>query len=174
MEFLSQSDKQSMPTSTVGQHTYWKRIDEVAEEVVKIIDEKESWVIEGHPDFMRVLDELLSLVRRHPSVTGYIQEHPEEALKLMAYLHGSTAMMLVHVNAELRPQFVQSFLELITNLLETSPEGEVKVSAELALDRFLAFERTGLISRIFSQERVEGVLAAIERASAPADARRTS
>ncbi|ARM86209.1 type IVB secretion system protein IcmW [Marinobacter salarius] len=174
MELLTQTDKASSPTNSVGQHTYWKRIDDVAEEVVKIIDEKESWVIEGHPDFTRVLDELLGLVRRHPSVTGYIQSHPVEALKLMAYLHGSTAMMLIHVNAELRPQFVHSFLELITELVKTSPDGEVKVSAELALDRFLAFERTGLISRIFSRERIEGVLDAIERARASADSRRTN
>lgn len=173
MDLLTQTDQTSLPTHSVGQHSYWKRIDDVAEEVVKIIDEKEAWVIEGHPDFTRVLDELLALVRRHPSVTGYIQSNPVDSLKLMAYLHGSTAMMLVHVNAELRPQFIHSFLELITELVKTSPEGEVKVSAELALDRFLTFERTGLISRIFSQERVEGVLNAIERARASADARRT-
>ncbi|ONF42487.1 hypothetical protein BTO32_14835 [Marinobacter lutaoensis] len=173
MDCLTNPELQSTPTHTVGQHTYWRRIDGVAEKVVKLIDEKESWVIEGHPDFMDVLDELISLVRQHPCVTEYMRENPEDTLKLMAYLHGSTAMMLLHVNAELRPQFISSFLDLVSNLVATSPGGEVKVSAQLALERFLAFERAGLIARIFSHERVEGVLDAIERASASAKARRT-
>lgn len=156
-----------------GQTAYWQRVDTVAHDVVQILDEKEHWVIEGSPDFQAVLDELLNLVREHPRLSEFVSEQPESALKLMAYLHTSTAMMLMHVNAESRPAFVSAFLEVVTEVLQRNPKGQVGVAAGLAVDRFLAFERAGLVARIFSKERVEGVLDAIERAGVSASSRRT-
>lgn len=159
--------------SVVGQSAYWDRVDELAGEVVRIIDEQEDWVIEGHTAFQSTLDELLSLVRTHPRISDYIQEHPESALKLMAYLHTSTAMMLMHVNAGARPAFIRSFIDAVQGVIQKHADDAIGVAANLAVERFTAFERTGLIARIFSKERVEGVLDAIERAGARADARRS-
>lgn len=138
-----------------GQTAYWQRVDTVAHDVVQILDEKEHWVIEGSQDFQAVLDELLDLVREHPRLSEFVSEQPESALKLMAYLHTSTAMMLMHVNAESRPAFVSAFLEVVTEVLQRNPKGQVGVAAGLAVDRFLAFERAGLVARIFSKERVD-------------------
>ena len=174
MDYLFSNPAETQPESDkIGQQGYWARIDHVTHQVIQILDEKEHWVIEGHEDFRATLDELIELVRHNPRVSEYIQHNPEPALKLMAYLHTSTAMMLMHVNAETRPAFVSSFLEAVTELIKEKPHGEAGVVANLALDRFLAFERTGLIARIFSKDRVEGVLDAIERAGASASARRT-
>lgn len=168
MDYLFNNPAEAEPESDkLGQHGYWARIDHVTHKVVQILDEKEHWVIEGHEDFESTLDELISLVRENPHLSEFVHEKPEQALKLMAYLHTSTAMMMMHVNAESRPTFVASFLEAVTTAIKKHPEGEAGVAANLALDRFLAFERTGLIARIFSKERAEGVLDAIRRAGAP-------
>jgi len=174
VDYLFSNPAESEPDSDkIGQQGYWARIDHVTHQVIQILDEKEHWVIEGHEDFRNTLDELIGLVRQSPRVSEFMHENPEPALKLMAYLHTSTAMMLMHVNAQVRPAFVSTFLEAVTTLLKANPHGEVGVVANLALDRFLAFERTGLIARIFSKDRVEGVLDAIERSGASASARRT-
>jgi hypothetical protein len=174
VDVLFNNSAESEPDSdTIGQQEYWARIDHVTRQVIEILDEKEHWVIEGHKDFKSTLDELIGLVRKNPRVSEFIQSNPEPALKLIAYLHTSTAMMLMHVNAEARPAFVSTFLEAVTEIIKANPRGEAGVVANLALDRFLAFERTGLVARIFSKERVEGVLDAIERAGASASARRT-
>lgn len=174
MEHLFEKQAESAPDLGVqGQTAYWQRVDSVAHDVIQILDEKEHWVIEGNSDFQSVLDELLGLVREHPRLSDFVNEQPESALKFMAYLHTSTAMMLMHVNAESRPAFVSSFLEVVTEVLQRNPQGQVGVAANLAIDRFLAFERAGLVARIFSKERVEGILDAIERSGVSASARRT-
>ena len=172
MDFLLSTPGESTPSAEgVGQSEYWSKISDVTHQVVQILDEKEHWVIEGHPDFEATMDELLALVREHPRLVSFVETYPSEAFKLMAYLHTSTAMMLLHVDSERRPEMVERFLGVVTDVLQSDSQGQVAVAANLALDRFLAFERAGLLARIFSKERVDGVLAAIERAGEAAQRR---
>lgn len=172
MDFLLSTPGESTPVDReVGQSQYWSSISDVTHQVIKILDEKEHWVIEGHPDFQVTMDELLALIREHPKLISFVEAHPPEAFKLMAYLHTSTSMMMLHIDGERRPEMVERFIGVITNVLESDSQGQVAVAANLALDRFLAFERAGLLARIFSEERVDNVLAAIERAGEAAQRR---
>lgn len=157
----------------VGQVDYWAGVDELVTRVVSILDEKEDWVVEGHPQFQGVLSELLESIRAHPAITEFALENPKEAFKLMAYLHSSTAMMILHVSDKARPTVVTRFIEAAVSILQAHSGGEVAVAANLALDRFFAFERAALLQRIFSNERVDGVILAIERAGVTAQRRRT-
>lgn len=157
-----------------GQVGYWEGVSRLASEVVRILDEKEGWVIEGHPQFSETLSDLIALTKDHPAITEFALENPRDAFKLMAYLHTSTAMMLLHITEVSRPKLVERFIDAVTSLIATDSQGEVSVAAHLALDRFMAFERTSLIGRIFSKERVDGVVHAIDRASAAAGGLRTS
>lgn len=175
MDYLTQYPGEAeAEEATQGQQKYWSDIHHVTHQVVTILDEKEHWVIEGHPDFQEVMDQLIALVREHPQFIAFVEAHPAEAFKLMAYLHTSTAMMLLHIDNERRPEVVERFLNVVADVIEQDAQGQVGVAANLALDRFLAFERAGLLSRIFSKERVDGVLLAIERAGAAAGRRRTT
>lgn len=159
-------------TDAVGQTGYWESVDELVGKVVSMLDEKEDWVIEGHPQFQAVLSELLDEIRKHPNMTEFALEHPKEAFKLMAYLHSSTAMMILHISDQSRPTVVTRFIEAATSILQSNARGEVAVAANLALDRFFAFERAALLQRIFSHERVDGVILAVERAGMSAQRRR--
>jgi hypothetical protein len=159
------AQKEGLPAST-DRHEYWASVNEAAADVVAMMDEKESWVIENTEGFRASMDNLLKLVKDHPAITEYCLSYPREAFKLMAYLHTSTAMMLLHVSDNQRPQLIENFLHVVTDLLNSEKDGEVSVAANLALDRFLAFERSALISRIFAKDRVEGVITAIENSGA--------
>lgn len=145
---------------------YWSSINRVAGEVVRTMDEKEGWVIENHDQFQGTLETLLELVKRHPSVTDYCLQKPREAFKLMAYLHTSTAMMILHASDVQRPGLIENFLQIVTDLLDVEKDGEVSIAGTLALDRFLSFERSALLQRIFAKERVDGVLDALKRSGA--------
>jgi hypothetical protein len=154
--------------------SYWKSINEVAVEVVRAMDEKEDWVIEDHAMFKESLEKLLALVQEHPAVTEYCLTRPREAFKLMAYLHTSTAMMILHASDAHRPGLIDNFLTVVTELLSNEQEGEVSVAGNLALDRFMAFERSALIQRIFTKDRVDGLVEALGRSGAAATLNRSN
>lgn len=154
------------PPVTGNRHEYWISVNEAAADIVAMMDEKEPWVIEDRASFKASMDSLLSLIKDHPAVTEYCLTSPREAFKLMAYLHTSTSMMLLHISDSHRPQLIENFLQVVTSLLSSETNGEVSVAANLALDRFLAFERSSLIRRIFAKDRVDGVIDALEKSGA--------
>lgn len=166
MDFQLHKPSMSPPaTGASGAHKYWEAIDEVAVEVCRILDEKEDWVMEAHPEFRARLDELIIAVRDNPETASYCLANPRESLKLMAWLHTSTAMMLLHYAESDRRELVVRFLDAVMGIRETeSKSSEVYKAAGLAVERFLVFERSSLIQRVFSGHRVERILAALKKA----------
>lgn len=148
-----------------GARQYWQAIDDIAGEVCRVLDEKEDWVMEAHPEFRAMLDRLIIAVRDDPDTASYCLTHPRESLKLMAWLHTSSAMMLLHYAEDDRRELVIRFLEAVQGIRETeSSSSEVYRAAGLAVERFLVFERSALIHRVFSKDRVARILAALEAA----------
>lgn len=166
MDYLMQQAAPDDPiTGEGGAREYWQAIDDAASEVCHILDEKEDWVMEAHPEFRKKLDELIVAVRDNPDTASYCLSNPRESLKLMAWLHTSTAMMLLHYAEQDRRELVVRFLELVTSIRETEKSSsEVFKASNLAVERFLVFERSALIQRVFSKDRVQSILAAIDQA----------
>ncbi|KXS55555.1 MAG: hypothetical protein AWU57_4 [Marinobacter sp. T13-3] len=166
MDFRLQEPTASPPVPGIsGGQAYWAAIDEKTEEVCRVLDEKEDWVLEAHPDFRAKLDELIEAVKVSPAAANYCLAQPRDSLRLMAWLHTSTAMMLLHYAEQDRRELVNRFLEVVTSLRAAEPgNSEVYKAAGLAVERFLAFERFALLQRVFSQDRVEKVVAALTKA----------
>jgi hypothetical protein len=166
MDFQLQKPAKTPPVAgDKGGHDYWKAIDDVALEVCQVLDEKEDWVMEAHPDFRVMLDRLINAVRDSPEAANYCLTNPRESLKLLAWLHTSTAMMLLHYAEEDRRELVVRFLEAVQGIRETeNRESEVYRAAGLAIERFLVFERSALIRRVFSTTRVKSILSALHKA----------
>jgi len=176
MDFTLQKPSHSLPFAGArGGHLYWKAVDDVALEVCQVLDEKEDWVMEAHPQFRVMLDRLITAVRESSEAASYCLAHPRESLKLMAWLHTSTAMMLLHYAEEDRRELVVRFLEAVQAIRETeSNDSEVFKAAGLAIERFLVFERSALIQRLFSKARVKSILSALNRAKLMNQAQMTS
>lgn len=148
-----------------GAHQYWQAVDEVTVEVCRILDEKEDWVMEAHPEFRSQLDKLIVAVRDNPDVASYCLANPRESLRLMAWLHTSTAMMLLHYAEDDRKEIVTRFLDVIVSIREQESRGsELFKAANLSVERFLVFERSALIQRVFSGKRVSSIIDALNRA----------
>lgn len=148
-----------------GGQAYWAEIDKKTEEVSRILDEKEDWVLEAHPDFRARLDELIEVVRVSPAAGDYCLAKPRDSMKLMAWMHTSTAMMLLHYSDQDRRELVNRFLEVVSTLRSEEPQSsEVYKAAGLAVERFLAFERFSLLKRVFSDDRVNNIISALNSA----------
>ncbi|WP_273206820.1 hypothetical protein [Marinobacter subterrani] len=165
MDYLLQNSAATSPVTGVGgAHTYWKAVDQAASDVAQMLDEKETWVLEAHPEFREKLDNLIIALRDNPGTANYCLSNPRESLKLMAWLHTSTAMMLLHYAEHDRRELVVRFLEVVTSILATEKAtSEVYKASSLAVERFLVFERSALIQRVFSADRVHRILAALEQ-----------
>jgi intracellular multiplication protein IcmW len=142
--------------STLGLHEvhdFWRKYDDpMIYKILCQMEAVETWPLDGDPDLEGKIDELA------------------ETLDKLKQLKLNDMMPLLTFSCHLKMSRILKLLQILDHLepgtasklliqAEDSPEDE----AQLFLRRNIVFERLRLLSRIFSKQRINTVLQALER-----------
>lgn len=145
---------------------YWSAIDPAIAQVVKLMDEAETWTIDTEAQIKEAFDQLIARMAHSPALRQYSLDHPEKVVELLAWMRTSSAMMLLHYSSDERREILDRFTNVCTTILQNNASNEtIQRAASVAIERFLAFERLAVLRRLFSPERAH----AIEKAVASAN-----
>lgn len=137
-----------------GPRKYWAAIDPVIADTLKTMDSRDTWTLEDEPEIRSLLDRVIEKMAQSPALISYSLNEPAKAMRVMAWLRSSSALMVLHYSDEDRREVIDRFLEACAATLEAHSEDQELVSAAtLAIDRFLVFERLAMLKRLFSEER---------------------
>lgn len=141
--------------SNKGAHEYWfKYVDPMIYRVVTFMEGVEDWAPDGDPDFEAAM---VKLGAELDNVGGIELQNEDEMIKLIAYMRAARNLRLLQCLDVTNPG---SAARLLMHAEEVSTSEEDVPG--LFLRRNIVFERLRLLGRVFSEERTNLVVKAME------------
>ncbi|MCD6039354.1 MAG: hypothetical protein K0S27_754 [Gammaproteobacteria bacterium] len=137
-------------------HEFWKNYeDPMIFRVIAFMESVESWTLDGHPELEAAIkaigDELDNL-------TGFELSKEEQFVMLCAHIKTSRILRLLQAIDTIDPGSASKVLMFAEE--NNSPDN---LLAGLFLRRNIVFERLRLLARVFSPQRFELILKALEQ-----------
>lgn len=142
--------------SLKASHEFWKNYqDPMIYRVIAFMETVEDWTLDGDPTLEAILDEL---GRNLDQVRRFELGKEEQFITLLAHLKTSRILRVLQAIDTIEPGSASKILMYAEE--NNTPEN---LLTGLFLRRNIVFERLRLLSRVFSAERFELVLKAMEQ-----------
>lgn len=136
-------------------HAFWKNYDDpMVYRVIAFMETGEDWTLDGNPDIEKALD---ALGEKLGKLSKFELSKEEQFVTLCAHIKTSRILYLLQSIDTIEPGSASRVLMYAEE--NNSAENAI---IRLFLQRNIAFERLRLLARIFSPERFELVLKALE------------
>ena len=143
-------------------HAFWDSYDRrVLYRVIAALESVETWAADLNPKIDEAIIKLgqaMDLVH-HVDFTGY----EEKIINILAYLRASRAIKILQAIDTLKAGSAAQLLSFAEEQSNPKMGKNLNLSAKLFLERNIVFERMQLISRIFSIQRINLILNALEK-----------
>lgn len=136
-------------------HEYWKSYDDpMIFRVISFMETAEQWTLDGQPEFEAAIQELGDKLDQ---LTRFELSKEEQFVTLSAHIKTSRILRLLQAVDTIEPGSASRILMYAEE--NNTPEN---ITTGLFLRRNIIFERLRLLARVFSPERFELVLKALE------------
>ena len=137
-------------------HEFWKNYDDpMIYRVIAFMETAERWTLDGNPALEQVLNKLGQTLE---SLSSFELGKEEEFITVCAHIRTSRILRMLQAIDSIDPGSASKVLMYAEE--HNTPEHPL---AGLFLRRNIVFERLRLLARVFSQERFELVLKALEQ-----------
>lgn len=137
-------------------HEYWKGYDDpMIYRVISFMETAEDWTLDGHPELEQALDDIGEALDQ---ISKFELSKEDLFITLCAHIKTSRILRLLQAIDTIDPGSASKLLMYAEE--NNSPENQM---ANLFLRRNIIFERLRLLARVFSAERFELVLKALEQ-----------
>jgi len=136
-------------------HEYWKNYDDpMIYRVIAFMETVESWTLDGDPELEMAVNEF---GEKLDQITKFELSKEEQFVTLCAHIKTSRILRLLQAIDTIEPGSASRVLMYAEE--NNTPEN---ITTGLFLRRNIIFERLRLLARVFSPERFELVLKALE------------
>ena len=136
-------------------HEYWKNYDDtMIFRVISFMETAEQWTLDGNPELEKAVD---GLGERLDEISRFELSKEEQFVTLSAHIKTSRILRLLQAIDTIEPGSASRILMYAEE--NNTPEN---ITTGLFLRRNIIFERLRLLARVFSPERFELVLKALE------------
>lgn len=137
-------------------HEFWKNYDDpMIYRVIAFMETVEDWTFDGNPELEQVID---NLGKTFDDLKRFELGKEEQFIVLLAHLKTSRILRVLQAIDTIEPGSASKVLMYAEE--NNTPEN---LLTGLFLRRNIVFERLRLLSRVFSPERFELVLKAMEQ-----------
>lgn len=142
--------------SLEGAHDYWSHYaDPTIYRVVAFMESVENWTLDGDPDFEKAI---ASLSKTLSEASRYELGEEESLIKIACYLKMTRTLYLLQAIDSIQPGSASKLLMYAEEKAQTSSK-----EYNLFLRRNIVFERLRLLARVFSKDRFNFVMKALEK-----------
>jgi len=136
-------------------HEYWKSYDDaMIFRVISFMETAEQWTLDGNPELEKAIDDL---GEKLDQISRFELSKEEQFVTLSAHIKTSRILRLLQAIDTIEPGSASRILMYAEE--NNTPEN---ITTGLFLRRNIIFERLRLLARVFSPERFELVLKALE------------
>ncbi len=136
-------------------HEFWKNYDDpMIYRVIAFMETAEDWTLDGNPELEKVIADLGAAM---DELTRFELGKEDQFVTLCAHIRSSRILRLLQAIDTIDPGSASKLLMYAEE--NNTPENTM---AGLFLRRNIVFERLRLLARVFSQERLNMVLQALE------------
>ncbi len=136
-------------------HEYWKGYDDpMIFRVISFMETAESWTLDGNPELEQAMNDLGNHLE---SLAKFELSKEEQFVLLCAHLKTSRILRILQAVDTIEPGSASRILMYAEE--NNTPENP---TTELFLRRNIVFERLRLLARVFSPERFNLILKALE------------
>lgn len=136
-------------------HEYWKHYDDpMIYRVITFMETVENWTLDGNPELESVVNEL---GEKLDQLSQFELSKEEQFVTLCAHIKTSRILRLLQAVDTIEPGSASRILMYAEE--NNTPEN---ITTRFFLQRNIVFERLRLLTRVFSPERFELVLKALE------------
>lgn len=136
-------------------HEFWKNYDDpMIYRVIAFMETAEGWTLDGNPELEKVIADLGAAM---DELTSFELGKENQFVTLCAHIKSSRILRLLQAIDTIDPGSASKLLMYAEE--NNTPENTM---AGLFLRRNIVFERLRLLARVFSQERLNMVLQALE------------
>ena len=137
-------------------HEFWKSYDDpMIYRVITFMETAENWTLDGNPELESAIDDL---GKKLDEVSRFELSKEEQFIILCAHIKTSRILRLLQAVDTIEPGSASRVLMYAEE--NNTPD---HVTTGLFLRRNIIFERLRLLARVFSPERFEIVLKALEQ-----------
>lgn len=137
-------------------HEFWKNYnDPMIYRVIAFMETVEDWTLDGNPELEHYMDEI---GQKFDELTRFELSKEEQFIQLLAHLKTSRILRTLQAIDTIEPGSASKVLMYAEE--NNTPDN---LLTGLFLRRNIVFERLRLLSRVFSPERFELVLKAMEQ-----------
>lgn len=140
----------------LSSHEFWKDYDDpMIYRVIAFMETAEDWAMDGHPGLERLIEKLGHLL---DDLTSFDLSKEKQFITVCAHIKTSRILRLLQAIDTIDPGSASKLLMYAEE--NNNPDNPME---ELFLRRNITFERLRLLSRVFSVERMDLVLKALEQ-----------
>ena len=141
-----------------GSHAFWSQYqDSMIYRVITFMEGVESWTLDGDPEIEKAITELGNQLDDMANVELSTLGHEALVVKIGGHLKSSRVLYLLQAFDTVHPGAASRILVHAEETTQSSDD-----AAGLFLRRNIIFERLRLLSRVFSAERCDFVVKALE------------
>lgn len=143
-------------------HAFWDSYDrKVLYRVIVALESVEGWAADNDPKVDEAIIKLGKAMDLSHNVdfTGY----EDKLINILAYLKASRAIKILQTIDNLNPGSAAKLLTYAEEQNNQKNKNATNYASKLFLERNLVFERMQLLSRVFSSQRVNLILNALEK-----------
>ncbi|HCU05454.1 MAG: phosphoesterase [Gammaproteobacteria bacterium GWE2_42_36] len=146
-----------MPDLTAqGAHEFWKGYDDsMIYRVISFMEAVEYWTVDGHPEIEQALD---VLGKSLDGITKFELAQEDHYVNVVCHLRMARVLRILQAIDSTHPGSASRLLMYAESNSKSSND-----PAGLFLRRNIIFERLRLLSRVFSQERINWVTKILEQ-----------
>lgn len=151
--------------SSVGVRNHW--VDQGVSNLIASMERCEPWAVDARPEIKAQAEELVAKVSQSfnlasvDRVTSSVTTDPAVTIEFMGYLRSGRALTLFAWLTQVHPDIPQ-------RLIDQARFGNEEYGSIL-IERITTLERTHLLSRVFSPERIALVIEILAQAGYPAE-----
>lgn len=142
--------------SLEGAHDYWSHFnDPMIYRVIAFMEAVENWTLDGNPELEKAM---ASLSKTLSEAERYELGEEDSLIKIACYLKMTRTLYLLQAIDTIQPGSASKLLMYAEEKAQTNSK-----DYNLFLRRNIVFERLRLLSRVFSKDRFNFVMKALEK-----------
>lgn len=142
---------------------YWGRLGKPAENIVNSMELCEDWVVDGHQPSEQLIEQLSELLSgaTPEDIAAATGMAPVVLTSMMGLMHSGRALMMLTWLFSVHPEIAPTILAT----RDASDSKDRDTLVRLMLERMQTLERSRILSRVFSPERLSVILEILEASS---------
>ena len=146
--------------TTAGVHRFWYEYDHrILYRVICLLESVEPWTVDQDPEVDAALQKFIEGFEKNTSLE---LKDKDMLIKFLVALKSGKAFRFMHLLDSIQPGAAAQLLTHAETQSKEADDEEMRPFYDIFLKRNLSFERLQLIGRIFSSERIDLVLKALE------------